>query len=486
MSIPAVKRPADCSILIVDDDVTVCTLLQEALRPIYRRVVTSHRARAAFGEIDRAEFDVVVTDLKLPDGSGIEVLRRAKDKDQYAEVIIVTGFASVETAAEAINLGVTSYLTKPLSLDDFLIQIEKAAATRIFHLKSLLLMSQSDVTFPEIKSHVHDITALYYFSRKLMLSLEISEMMRIILEEANRRMGALFCGIGIHFLGFSEAYIMPQVGRMDEEAGRETLMRQWIEVFGHESVTSVEGIAFTAFKGKTGVASGERHGEVAVVPLNVLGQTIGFLLIALPEGRPADGERNQYLYVFTSMITSMIEHGYLDMQAKKQAKTDSLTGIANHRMFHETIEREIARADRSGNSFCLALIDIDDFKKVNDTYGHLVGDAVLVDLSRRVNGMIRKQDVLARYGGEEFALVLPDTDLTGARILAERVCALIAEQSLEFSQKAVSYTVSIGLAAYASEGKIRKDELIHQADMALYASKHSGKNRVSITTGERS
>jgi diguanylate cyclase (GGDEF)-like protein len=186
------------------------------------------------------------------------------------------------------------------------------------------------------------------------------------------------------------------------------------------------------------------------------------------------------MHVFTSMISSVVEHGYRDMQAKLQAKTDSLTGIANHRMLHETLEREMARADRYFRRFCLALIDIDDFKKINDTHGHLVGDAVLIDLARRMSEPIRRGDVLARYGGEEFALVLPDTALDGARTLAHRVCSSIASRPFAFAQTQVPYTISVGLTEYNGARPCQKDALIGEADAALYRSKQEGKNRVSV------
>jgi diguanylate cyclase (GGDEF)-like protein len=179
-------------------------------------------------------------------------------------------------------------------------------------------------------------------------------------------------------------------------------------------------------------------------------------------------------------VSSVIEHGYIDLQAKLQARTDSLTGVANHRAFHETLSREIARADRNKSECALVIIDIDDFKRINDTFGHQVGDAVIKDLSERIITMVRKGDTFARQGGEEFSLILPDTSLEGAKIMADRVCKKISASPFVFAQTSVLYTISLGFSIYNGANPRTKDALIADADKALYLSKNSGKNMVSI------
>jgi diguanylate cyclase (GGDEF)-like protein len=149
-------------------------------------------------------------------------------------------------------------------------------------------------------------------------------------------------------------------------------------------------------------------------------------------------------------------------------------------MFHETLEREIARANRNQRFFCLLILDIDDFKKINDAHGHLVGDGVRVDLTRRIAALNRRGDVLVRHGGEEFGLLLPETELDGGRILAERICAAVAATPYVFGQKSIPYTVSIGLTMYNGSSPRSKDVLIAAADDAMYLSKRTGKNRVTV------
>ena len=137
-----IKKPSDCRFLIVDDEPTVCDLLVHVLETQYK-VMSCYNGTDACRLLEQNDFDVVITDLRLPDMTGIEVMGFAKSKDAYTEVILITGYASLESATNAIDLGAMSYIEKPLVMQDFLIQIEKAIASRLFHIKSINLMQYS-------------------------------------------------------------------------------------------------------------------------------------------------------------------------------------------------------------------------------------------------------------------------------------------------------------------------------------------------------
>ncbi|HEX3019455.1 MAG TPA: diguanylate cyclase [Chitinispirillaceae bacterium] len=475
------KRPSECNVLIVDDEVLISTMLKDLLKSRYK-VRACQSGKEALSLIDTIDFDVIVTDLKLPDISGIDVLRYAKTKDEYTEVIVITGFASLDSATVAINLGVYSYLMKPLSFPVFLIQVERAIATRLFHLKSIRLMQQSDLMEPEVKGHLSDITSLYFFLRKLMLSLEVSEIMRITLKEVNQKTGARLSVICVSLLGFSELFSMPATGDFDEKLLWDLLSGVYKKGEQHidwEKFNSRETPVYL-FKGKQGEPVKSDQLYPVHVPMMVTDRAIGTLTVFFEDPSMCQQDQNLFLYVFSSIVSSIVEHGYSALQARQQAKTDSLTGIANHRLFHQTLEREIARANRKKGQFSLILIDIDNFKKVNDTYGHQVGDAVIIDLTRRISSIIRTGDVLARYGGEEFGIILPDTDLFGVESLASRVLTSVSSSPLIYSQFEINYTVSIGYVVYEGTTPVKKDQLISVADAALYDSKRNGKNRVSL------
>jgi diguanylate cyclase (GGDEF)-like protein len=476
-----VKRTTECEILVVDDEEVICTLFLSALKDLYR-VYTCGTGKEALALISEHDFDVVIADLNLPDIQGMDVLRAARKKDDFTELLVITGYASLESAAKAIEIGVSSYLMKPISLTDLQIQVEKAVATRLFHLKSIMLMKHPDAIAPDIKGHLYDITSLFHFSRKLMLSLEIPEVMRVVLDEINAKMNTLYSIIAVQCHDLSEIHVMPRVGTMRLEDARRSVLDNWkgsFDFFPRETFENGD-VALTLYNGRHGEPFSFEKVTPVVIQLSVMNKNIGSLLLFGPKGFAPSADEFQFLYVFTSFVSSIIEHSCIDMHAKLQARTDGLTGIANHRSFHESLAREIARADRGGTVFGLILMDIDDFKKINDTHGHLVGDAVIRNLVERVMCMVRRADTFARYGGEEFGLILPDTALDGTRILAQRICKEIAATPYALPKLNVSYSVSIGLSMYNGKQPRPKDTLIDDADKALYKSKTEGKSRISV------
>jgi diguanylate cyclase (GGDEF)-like protein len=161
-----------------------------------------------------------------------------------------------------------------------------------------------------------------------------------------------------------------------------------------------------------------------------------------------------------------------------QAKTDSLTGLANRWAFDEELALEWRRAERVGDPLSLILLDIDNFKSVNDTYGHQVGDAVLRRVGEVIAGNVRQVDLAARYGGEEFGVIVPETDLGGAIELAERLRSVLAAEQVELPDGGVlSVTASLGAAVKSDLPG--GEELVAAADERLYEAKRSGKNRVA-------
>jgi len=158
---------------------------------------------------------------------------------------------------------------------------------------------------------------------------------------------------------------------------------------------------------------------------------------------------------------------------------DGLTKAYNRRYFSEALEREILRARRYDRPLCLALLDIDHFKKINDEYGHLAGDQVLRDLSRIVLDAIRKEDIFSRYGGEEFALLLPEIGIEGARRLCERLRESIEEARFEYKDDRIPVTVSCGITEIPEKAlPISGDQLVERADAKLYEAKGGGRNQV--------
>jgi diguanylate cyclase (GGDEF)-like protein/PAS domain S-box-containing protein len=165
----------------------------------------------------------------------------------------------------------------------------------------------------------------------------------------------------------------------------------------------------------------------------------------------------------------------------KVANTDSLTGLPNRKIFFEHIDSEVRRSQRSESPFSILLIDVDFFKKINDTYGQATGDSILKEISQIMMTCLRDTDVLARIGGEEFGIFLPDTPEQSAYWVADRICTCVAKHNF-FAKESImplKCTVSIGLACNEENRDLNSSELYKQADTRLYIAKNTGRNQVS-------
>ncbi len=165
-------------------------------------------------------------------------------------------------------------------------------------------------------------------------------------------------------------------------------------------------------------------------------------------------------------------------ELSKLVRTDTLTGIANYRYFVQALEQEIERTQRSMQPTSLIMLDIDFFKKVNDQWGHEVGNQALIHLSKLLQKALRKLDIPCRYGGEEFAVILPDTILAASLPVAERIRHEIEVSPLDVDGKLLHMTVSMGIATYVDTAPITVEEFVRLADSYLYEAKKSGRNRV--------
>ena len=169
-----------------------------------------------------------------------------------------------------------------------------------------------------------------------------------------------------------------------------------------------------------------------------------------------------------------------------QATHDPLTGLWNHGEVLNILDRELDRSIRSRQSVAALMIDLDHFKEVNDRYGHLMGDAVLCEVSQRLLSCVRPYDAVGRYGGEEFLIVVPSIDLAPADALAQRIRLRLYECPLETASGPVAVTASLGVAVSSPEDDTTSTALIRAADLALYRAKRAGRNRAELCTAEES
>jgi diguanylate cyclase (GGDEF)-like protein len=214
-------------------------------------------------------------------------------------------------------------------------------------------------------------------------------------------------------------------------------------------------------------------GERIAFPLRVGKSDFGSLVLVAQDFAAEQVETAAGL---AAQVVVALENARLHRIVERQAMVDSLTGLANRRSLEETLRSELARASRFGDSVCLVMADLDEFKRVNDAHGHATGDEVLKAFASTLRKSVRESDVAGRWGGEEFALVLTGTDSAGGARLAERARAALEEHDLDVVGRV---TASFGVASYPECQEA--GELLAAADSALYAAKRAGRNQVVVS-----
>lgn len=234
-------------------------------------------------------------------------------------------------------------------------------------------------------------------------------------------------------------------------------------------------------------------------------RTVANVRAAMEAQRPIRVEQLHYkhdgeeFWIDTNIVPLRDAHGRVshfatigrDLTATKQlqeelrlmANTDPLTGLLNRRRFLEQAETEFLRSQRHGHELAAVMLDIDHFKAINDTHGHFVGDQALIAMSCATDNLLRGTDILSRWGGEEFVILMPETPLTGAAILAERLRKLLAQLAVDTAAGTLRFTVSAGVAARSGLDAGITD-ILQRADTALYAAKQHGRNRIQVLAAE--
>ncbi len=332
----------------------------------------------------------------------------------------------------------------------------------------------------ELDQRVLDLQMLQRLSTKISSNLEREELLRLIvglfMEVAQVEKGSLM----LWHEKKKRLYIAYGTG-ISEEARK------------HLRLKIGEGIAGSVFEKKKLMVINDtlrdrryktlktekklhRTETLLALPLVAKGEGVGVITLSNKVSRQPFIRRDEEL------LSTLASHAAIAIQNAmlyEQAIHDGLTGLYAHTFFQNYLEQEMGKAKRYETPLSLLMLDIDHFKRFNDTYGHPAGDTVLVNIARLLKQAIRGADIAARYGGEEFALILPETDAKGACLLAERLRKKV--QGFDFlkgKKKRVKITMSIGVAGYKKG--MRKEVLIGQADQSLYRAKREGRNKVCL------
>jgi len=333
-----------------------------------------------------------------------------------------------------------------------------------------------DETKEEFKRRIFDLTTMLEIGRTLNTSLSLSDVLDIIILTCNGHFHASDAmillpseeGEQIRFAYSSGDTKLvldsshPFVDFMESSGGL-------IEIEEIRETDELKDV-YEAFK---------QSDFQLIVPLRFKGQINGILMLKKKEedfGTGYTKDEKHYIELIAGFASVAIENARL----YQMATLDRKTRLYNHGYFQNRLVEEIERAERYNTELALIMLDLDHFKNINDTYGHMIGDEVLIKIAKTIQEQVRSFDIPSRFGGEEFCIILPETDTKNAELVSERLRKRVEELSFKTVKGPFSITVSIGISHFAHKKHITEDMFIEQADKALYFAKQNGRNQIAV------
>ncbi|MGI8550567.1 MAG: diguanylate cyclase [Dehalococcoidia bacterium] len=481
------KVPA--RILIVEDDDGIADVLDQLLRSEGYSVDWEANGAAAVDRIIELHPDLILLDLMLPGMDGFEICRRLREQDEapHVPVIIVSALAAAPDRVRGIRSGADDYVTKPFNAEELLSRValrlararrerEQRDAAVQAGLKAIGYAVAAPETVADLVLRVLDLTQIVLDGAVcgILLWNPVEERFEPTgARGLNPMQRAIFDAIRVP-LGISSS--------VDQLVSLSRPMR-----LRRESAEGLGRAVLDTFQKDLLVAAPMKYGD-RLFGMLVLGRNGVAQDLHEPEVELVSRLADQ-------AAVALAKRSSLD-DLERLASTDHLTGLYNRRYMREFLAQQLFQAAASGEVTSVLIIDLDHFKRVNDLYGHLAGDAVLTAVAATMRSALRDSDVAARYGGEEFAVILPGTDLDQARVVAERILHDFRHLTVSAEKHELHVTASIGFAnsregkdlsgydmvAAATDGSDaaeidpQPERLIRAADQALYAAKHAGRN----------
>jgi two-component system cell cycle response regulator len=420
---------------------------------------------------------VVVVDSECQDVEALKLcrqLRKGLDGQSLPLVVLLRRRDESEIAA-ALAAGASDFLVKPVERQE--LQVRLAS-----HLGAQGMLV-------ELSRHRRGLRALLDVYRAISATLDADRVLTTIVRKVAAVMGASRVSILLIDRPRDVAHVIathedPLVRDLMIELGKYPEIRRVIETRTAVAIDDLANDPLMADVRK--YVRQFEHVSVLVVPIIWEEEVLGTLFLrAARVGRPFAPEEIDFCTLVAQASLNAIRNArthrtLLDEKKRLEvlAITDQLTATYNHSYLYVRLQEEFQRAQRYSLPFSYIMLDIDNFKRINDTYGHMVGDRLLRELTDEVRRVIRKSDLLARYGGEEFAILLPSTGMSGALKEAERVCEAVARMHFTDLPASERLTVSIGVASFPDGSVSNSHDIIVNADRALYRAKAEGKNRV--------
>lgn len=483
-------------VLIADDDAALVRTMTWVLREHGYDVTATLEASEVVPLMAERTPDLVLLDVVFPDADGAVVLEAIKSDDRWRDipVVMISSLPPEEAGVRTLGLGAADYVRKPFRVRELLARIQaqlrmrailRSAHEALRETREALNRVQSEAEHRrQLVDILHDVTdelsadEIYHLlARRVARALDLSHCSVILAREGESpRVVATAYETGLRRDFVLDLARYPEL-RTALDTGRPVLVENVMTSPLYEDVR----------RGWEALGTQVTTRSVIAVPFALEPEQAGVFFLRRGVGEPPLGPADVEFAetVVRAAVTAvqrarMIESTIADnRRLELLAHTDPLTKLLNRRALNERLASEMERVRRYNTTVSLLLIDIDHFKLINDTYGHLTGDDALVEVAILLQRMVRAVDVVARYGGEEFVVVLPETGPSGAAAFAERLRELFeAHAFAEQRGSPVRLTTSIGVATFPGPGVESVEDLFAAADQALYRAKSEGRNRV--------
>lgn len=485
-------------VLVVDDDETLRLMLGTMLGDAGYEVRGVHAASAMREALAEWKPDLLLLDILLPDANGVDLLQELKASEDWRElpVLMISARTPDEMTELALGLGAADVIKKPFRPRELVARVQ--AQLRLYEItratqlalrsahEELIRVREDAENGRRLVDILHDVTGdlssdeIYHIlARRVARALSLSRC-SVILASPGDRVGVVATAFDNPALRNYEINLdaYPEI-RAALEHGHPVLVedlhtsplyadlrKEWAANGTQVPIRSVIALPFTLGRVQAGV----------------------FFLRRMVNEPPLTNEDVEFADSVIKAAVAAIHRAQLIETTKADnarlevlAHTDSLTMVLNRRALTVRLASELERARRYDSVLTLLMVDLDNFKLVNDTYGHLVGDEVLREVAALLQHAVRTMDVVARYGGEEFVVVLPETSLAGATTFAERLRENVEATGFAGSfGEPLKLTASIGVSSYPSTAVETVDDLFARADEALYRAKADGRNRVCL------
>jgi diguanylate cyclase (GGDEF)-like protein/PAS domain S-box-containing protein len=448
--IPGNDAPATCGflprLLLVDDEPRLLSSLYELLRDRDYHLVTATCGKEALDELNRMQFDLVLLDLRLPDMSGHEIMDYINARGIDCDVIVMSGDVGIEAAIGALKRGAYDYLRKPYSREELLKTVENALQKRRLAVDNQCItqrLENSERMYRYLVDSSPDI--IYTLNHEGNFTF-INDRAYQLLGYTREELIGRHYSIVVHEEDLERARYVFSGRRLDERASRNVELR---------------------LKCNTGNGSAERtfSNTLTAISLNAIG-------MHAPDEESGRKPAVPGIYGVARDIT---DRKRAEELISYQAYHDILTDLPNRMLFKDRLGLAVIQAKRKQTELAVMFVDLDRFKLVNDTLGHVKGDELLQQAALRLKECLRKGDTLARQGGDEFTIVLPELrDRADAKGVAEKFLECL-QKPFDLDGHIVHISASIGIAVYPNDGETI-DELLRHADIAMYQVKALGKN----------